>query len=176
MQKFKENPYPPLKPLTWKKSSNPHEKTKPKNLKQINTHKEKQTEVREKVIWMVLFPTLLATKHTKKTISSFNFVTLYQTCSITYMPWPGNRALTWWRWSRAMEAMHVSIYFECNDMHNNMKRVPKEFMNSIRKNKVGFWVDRKESFVSFGHRAWCLLPWVSWFGAKGLCGVDQREK
>ena len=78
MQKFIQNPYPPLKPPTWKKSSNPHEKTKPKNLKQINTHKEKQTEVREKVIWMVLFPTLLATKHTKKNHQ------LLQFCN----PWP----------------------------------------------------------------------------------------
>ena len=38
-----------------------------------------------------------------------------------------------------MEAMHVPIYFECYDVHDDMKRVPKEFMNLIRKDKVGFW-------------------------------------
>ena len=75
----------------------------------------------------------------------------------------------------------MSIYFECNDMHNNMKRVPKEFMNSIRKNRVGFWVDRKESFVSFGHRCLGLELGVFCHGSLGLeqrvwSGVDQREK
>ena len=38
----------------------------------------------------------------------------------------------------ALDAMHVPIYVERYDMHDDMKRVPKEFMNSIRKNTVGF--------------------------------------
>ena len=70
------------------KSSNPHEKTKPWNLKQFNTHREKQTQVRERVIQLVLLPTLLATKRTQKIIISLNFVTLYHTWSVTHMPWP----------------------------------------------------------------------------------------
>ena len=54
------------------------------------------------------------------------------------------------------------IYFECNDVHDNMKRVPKEFMNSIRKNKVGFWIDRRKSVVLFGHGflVWSLVSFA----------------
>ena len=123
-----------------RKSSNPHEKTKPKNLKQINTHKEKQTQVKERVIWLVLFPTLLAAKQKKKKkiIISFNFVTLYQTRSMIHMPQPSNGAPMQWCWSRAIKAMHLSIYFKCYDVHDDMKRVPKEFMNLIKTR----WVSR----------------------------------
>ena len=161
MQKFIQNPYPPLKPPTWKKSSNPHEKTKPKNLKQINTHKENQTQVRESDL-IGSFPHSLGSQTHKKIIISFNFVALYQTRSMTHMPRPGDGAPMWWCWSRAMEAMHVPIYFECYDVHDDMKRVPKEFMNSIRKNKVGFWVDRRKSVVLFGHGflVWSLVSFA----------------
>ena len=67
----------------------------------------------------------------------------------------------------------MPIYFKCYNMHDDMNRVPKEIMNSIRKNKVGSWVDRRESFVLFGHGCLglelaCLLPWVSQFGAEVL--------
>ena len=75
----------------------------------------------------------------------------------------------------------MPIYFKCYNMHDDMNRVPKEIMNSIRKNKVGSWVDRRESFVLFGHGCLglelaCLLPWVSQFGAEGWSGANQREK
>ena len=58
--------------------------------------------------------------------------------------------------------MHVPIYFECYDMHNDMKRVPKEFMNSMRKNKVGFWVDRRKSVVLLRHGflVWSLVSFA----------------
>ena len=160
MHKFIQNPYPPPKPPTWRnhqtpktsnpeKSSNPHEKPKARNLKQINTHRENKNQVRKRVIWLVLFPTLLATKHTKKIIISFNFITLYQTRSVTHMLRLGNGAPMRWCWARVMEAMHVPIYFECYNVHDDMKKAPKEFMNSIRKNKMGFSVDWRKSFVSF---------------------------
>ena len=77
------------------KSSNPHEKTKPRTLKQFNTHKEKKTQVRERVNRLVLFPTLLVAKRTQKIIISLNFVTLYQTRSVTHMPQPSDEAPMW---------------------------------------------------------------------------------
>ena len=156
------------------KSSNPHEKTKPRNLKQFNTHREKKTQVRERVNRLVLFPTLLVAKRTQKIIISLNFVTLYQTRSVTHMPRPSDEALMWWRWSHAMEAMevmHVSIYFKCYDVHNDMKRVPKEFMNLIRKDKVGFWVDRRKNVIFFGHG--CLGLELSVF-CHGSLSLEQR--
>ena len=161
------------------KSSNPHEKTKPRTLKQFNTHKEKKTQVRERVNRLVLFPTLLVAKRTQKIIISLNFVTLYQTRSVTHMPRPGDRAPMRWRWSRAMEAMHVPIYFECYDVHDDMKRVPKEFMNSTRKNKVGFWVDWRKSVILFGHGFFGLELGVFCHGSISLeqrVGVEQIEE
>ena len=72
----------------------------------------------------------------------------------------------------AIKAMHVPIYFECYDMHNDMKRVPKEFMNSMRKNKVGFWVDRRKSVVLLGHGflVWSLVSFAMGFSvwSRGL--------
>ena len=127
-----------------KKSSNPHEKTKPRNLKQINTHKEKTNPGQRESDLIGSFPHSLSNqthKKKKKIIISFNFVTLYQTRSVTHMPRPSNGARMQWFWActmEAMEAMHVSIYFECYDVHDNMKKVRKEFMNSIMKNKMGF--------------------------------------
>ena len=132
------------------KSSNPREKTKPRNLKQTNTHREKNPSQRESDL-NSSFPHSLSNQtqqqitthththtHTHKTIISFNFVTLYQTQSMIYMPRPSDEASTRWRRSCAMEAMPVPIYFEHYDVDNNVKRVPKEVMDSIRRNKVDF--------------------------------------
>ena len=202
MHKFIQNPYPPPKPPTWrnhqtpktsnpekssnretsnpKKSSNPHEKPKARNLKQINTHRENKNQVRKRVIWLVLFPTLLATKHTKKIIISFNFITLYQTRSVTHMLRLGNGAPMRWCWARVMEAMHVPIYFECYNVHDDMKKVPKEFMNSIRKNKVVFRVDRRKSVVLLGHGflVWSLVSFAMGlsFVAKGLEWIRSKRE
>ena len=77
-----------------RKSSKPHEKTKPRNLKQINTHKEKQTQVRESDL-IGSFPHSLGSQTHKKIIISFNFVALYQTRSMTHMPRPGDGAPMW---------------------------------------------------------------------------------
>ena len=54
------------------------------------------------------------------------------------------------------------IYFKCYDVHDDMKRVPKEFMNSIRKNKVVFRVDRRKSVVLLGHGflVWSLVSFA----------------
>ena len=54
-------------------------------------------------------------------------------------------------------------------------------MDSIRKNKVGFWVDRRESFVLFGHGCLGLELGVFSHGSLDLkqrvwSGSDQREK
>ena len=81
----------------------------------------------------------------------------------------------------AMEAMHVLIYFEWYDVHDDVKKVPKEFMDSIRKNKVGFWVDRRNSFVLFGHRCLGLELGVFCHGSLDLkqrvwSESNQREK
>ena len=81
----------------------------------------------------------------------------------------------------AMEAMHVPIYFECYGMHDDMKKVPKEFMNSIRKNKMGFSVDRRKSFILFGHGCLGLELGVFCHGSLDLkqrvwSGSNQREK
>ena len=67
--------------------------------------------------------------------------------------------------------MHVSIYFKCYDVHNDMKRVPKEFMNLIRKDKVGFWVDRRKNVIFFGHG--CLGLELSVF-CHGSLSLEQR--
>ncbi|XP_030923922.1 isocitrate dehydrogenase [NAD] regulatory subunit 3, mitochondrial isoform X2 [Quercus robur] len=75
---------------------------------------------------------------------------LNQTRSVTYMPRPGDGApravtlipgdgigpLVTGAVEQVMEAMHAPIYFERYDVHGDMKRVPEEVMDSIRKNKV----------------------------------------
>ena len=73
----------------------------------------------------------------------------------------------------------MPIYFECYDVHDDMKRVPKEFMNSIRKNKVGFWVDRRKSVVLFGRGCLGLELGVFCHGSLGLeqrVGVEQIKE
>ena len=75
----------------------------------------------------------------------------------------------------------MPIYFECYNVHDDMKKVPKEFMNSIMKNKVGFWVDRRKSFVLFGHGCLGLELGVFCHGSLDLkqrvwSGSNQREK
>ena len=75
----------------------------------------------------------------------------------------------------------MPIYFEFYDVHDDMKRVPKEFMNSIRKNKVGFWVDRRKSVVLFGRRCLGFELGVFCHGSLSLeqrvwSGANQREK
>ena len=56
----------------------------------------------------------------------------------------------------------MPIYFECYGMHDDMKKVPKEFMNSIRKNKMGFSVDRRKSIVllAMGVWVWSLVSFA----------------
>ena len=75
----------------------------------------------------------------------------------------------------------MPIYFECYDVHDDMKRVPKEFMNSTRKNKVGFWVDRRKSVILFGHGFFGLELGFFCHGSLGLeqrvwSEANQREK
>ncbi|KAA8535933.1 hypothetical protein F0562_028411 [Nyssa sinensis] len=70
--------------------------------------------------------------------------------SVTYMPRPGDGApravtlipgdgigpLVTGAVERVMGAMHAPVYFERYEVHGNMKSVPPEVMESIRKNKV----------------------------------------
>ena len=65
----------------------------------------------------------------------------------------------------------MPIYFECYDVHDDMKRVPKEFMNLIMKDKVGFWVDRRKNVILFCHR--CLGLELSVFCHRSL-GLEQK--
>ncbi|CAN4075460.1 unnamed protein product [Withania somnifera] len=72
------------------------------------------------------------------------------TRSVTYMPRPGDgtpRAVTLipgdgigplvtGAVEQVMEAMHAPVYFERYEVHGDMKSVPPEVMDSIRKNKV----------------------------------------
>ncbi|XP_031379387.1 isocitrate dehydrogenase [NAD] regulatory subunit 1, mitochondrial isoform X2 [Punica granatum] len=70
--------------------------------------------------------------------------------SVTYMPRPGDgapRAVTLipgdgigpmvtGAVEQVMSAMHAPVYFEKYDVHGDMKRVPEEVIESIKKNKV----------------------------------------
>ncbi|XP_054787108.1 isocitrate dehydrogenase [NAD] regulatory subunit 1, mitochondrial isoform X2 [Prosopis cineraria] len=70
--------------------------------------------------------------------------------SVTYMPRPGDGApravtlipgdgigpLVTNAVEQVMEAMHSPVYFERYEVHGDMKRVPQEVIDSIRKNKV----------------------------------------
>ncbi|KAF8029150.1 hypothetical protein BT93_E1738 [Corymbia citriodora subsp. variegata] len=70
--------------------------------------------------------------------------------SVTYMPRPGDGAprgvtlipgdgigpLVTASVEEIMSAMHAPVYFEKYDVHGDMKRVPEEVIESIRKNKV----------------------------------------
>ncbi|CAN1226070.1 Isocitrate dehydrogenase [NAD] regulatory subunit 1, mitochondrial [Linum perenne] len=70
--------------------------------------------------------------------------------SVTYMPRPGDgtpRAVTLipgdgigplvtGAVEQVMEAMHAPVYFERYDVHGDMKKVPQEVLDSIKKNKV----------------------------------------
>lgn len=70
--------------------------------------------------------------------------------SVTYMPRPGDGAprgvtlipgdgigpLVTASVEEVMSAMHAPVYFEKYDVHGDMKRVPEEVIESIRKNKV----------------------------------------
>jgi isocitrate dehydrogenase (NAD+) len=92
-----------------------------------------------------VFKQLLSKPPTPGHISSLN-----PTRSVTYMPRPGDgspRAVTLipgdgigplvtGAVEQVMEAMHAPVYFERFDVHGEMKRVPEEVMDSIRKNKV----------------------------------------
>lgn len=73
-----------------------------------------------------------------------------QTRSVTYMPRPGDGAprpvtlipgdgigpLVTGAVEQVMEAMHAPVYFERYEVHGDMKAVPQEVIESIRKNKV----------------------------------------
>ncbi|KAI9127632.1 hypothetical protein K1719_000625 [Acacia pycnantha] len=70
--------------------------------------------------------------------------------SVTYMPRPGDGApravtlipgdgigpLVTNAVEQVMEAMHAPVYFERYEVYGDMKRVPQEVLDSIRKNKV----------------------------------------
>ncbi|TKY57549.1 Isocitrate dehydrogenase of NAD regulatory subunit 1 [Spatholobus suberectus] len=70
--------------------------------------------------------------------------------SVTYMPRPGDGAprgvtlipgdgigpLVTEAVEQVMEAMHAPLYFERYEVHGDMRRVPEEVLDSIRKNKV----------------------------------------
>ncbi|KAI4375786.1 hypothetical protein MLD38_013612 [Melastoma candidum] len=70
--------------------------------------------------------------------------------SVTYMPRPGDGApravtlipgdgigpLVTDAVEQVMSAMHAPVYFERYEVHGDMKRVPEEVMESIKKNKV----------------------------------------
>lgn len=72
------------------------------------------------------------------------------TRSVTYMPRPGDGAprpvtlipgdgvgpLVTGAVEQVMEAMHAPVYFEKYDIHGDMKSVPQEVIESIKKNKV----------------------------------------
>ncbi|KAI5647716.1 hypothetical protein M9H77_33721 [Catharanthus roseus] len=78
------------------------------------------------------------------------FLSLVSTRSVTYMPRPGDGApravtlipgdgigpLVTGAVEQVMEAMHAPVYFEKYDVHGDMKSVPQEVFDSIRKNKV----------------------------------------
>ncbi|KAF5453831.1 hypothetical protein F2P56_023549 [Juglans regia] len=75
---------------------------------------------------------------------------LSQTRSVTYMPRPGDGTprgvtlipgdgigpLVTGAVERVMEAMHAPVYFERYEVHGDMKKVPEEVIESIKKNKV----------------------------------------
>ncbi|TXG59895.1 hypothetical protein EZV62_014468 [Acer yangbiense] len=75
---------------------------------------------------------------------------LIPTRSVTYMPRPGDGAprtvtllpgdgigpLVTGAVEQVMEAMHAPLYFEKYDVHGDMKKVPQEVIDSIKKNKV----------------------------------------
>ena len=70
--------------------------------------------------------------------------------SVTYMPRPGDGAprpvtlipgdgigpLVTGAVEQVMDAMHAPVYFERYEVHGDMKKVPEEVLESIRKNKV----------------------------------------
>uniref|UniRef100_A0A2C9WD01 Isopropylmalate dehydrogenase-like domain-containing protein n=1 Tax=Manihot esculenta TaxID=3983 RepID=A0A2C9WD01_MANES len=70
--------------------------------------------------------------------------------SVTYMPRPGDGAprpvtlipgdgigpLVTGAVEQVMEAMHAPVYFERYEVHGDMKKVPEEVIESIKKNKV----------------------------------------
>ncbi|GMH11348.1 hypothetical protein Nepgr_013189 [Nepenthes gracilis] len=78
-----------------------------------------------------------------------NALTLWSR-SVTYMPRPGDGApravtlipgdgigpLVTGAVEQVMEAMHAPVYFEKCEVHGDMKKVPEEVIESIRKNKV----------------------------------------
>ncbi|XP_021762498.1 isocitrate dehydrogenase [NAD] regulatory subunit 1, mitochondrial-like isoform X2 [Chenopodium quinoa] len=70
--------------------------------------------------------------------------------SVTYMPRPGDGAprkvtlipgdgigpLVTGAVEQVMEAMHAPVYFEKHEVRGNMKKIPEEVLDSIRKNKI----------------------------------------
>ncbi|PON66228.1 Isocitrate and isopropylmalate dehydrogenases family [Parasponia andersonii] len=86
----------------------------------------------------------------RPTPAAFGPKTEPNTRSVTYMPRPGDGAprpvtlipgdgigpLVTNGVEQVMEAMHAPVYFERYEIHGDMKRVPEEVLESIRKNKV----------------------------------------
>ena len=130
---------------------------------------------------MVLFPTLLATKHTQKNHQLLQFrnplldlfhnphaSTRQQSFDmVTLVPCDGGDA--------RVDLLRVQRHAQQHE------ESPQGIHELDQENKVGFWVDRKESFVSFGQRCLGLELDIFCHGSLGLeqrvwSGVDQREK
>ena len=56
--------------------------------------------------------------------------------AVTLIPGDGIGPLVTGAVEQVMDAMHAPVYFERYDVHGDMKSVPPEVMDSIRKNKV----------------------------------------
>ncbi|KAF7129643.1 hypothetical protein RHSIM_Rhsim10G0199600 [Rhododendron simsii] len=86
---------------------------------------------------------------------------LGSTRSVTYMPRPGDGApravtlipgdgigpLVTGAVEQVMEAMHAPVYFERYEIHGDMKKVPQEAIDSIKKNKLRKELDLYASLV-----------------------------
>ncbi|XP_057542145.1 isocitrate dehydrogenase [NAD] regulatory subunit 1, mitochondrial-like [Amaranthus tricolor] len=91
-------------------------------------------------------------KHLIKTSPGQNPTNPWLLCSrsVTYMPRPGDGAprkvtlipgdgigpLVTGAVEQIMEAMHAPVYFEKHEVHGNMKKIPEEVLDSIKRNKI----------------------------------------
>ena len=125
------------------------------------------------MIWLVLFPTLLAAKHTKKNHHLLQFRNLL--LDLIYDP----HASTWWR------SFDVVMLVSCDggDARADLLWVlwrawrheeSPQGIHELDQEEQGGFLGRlkKECYFIwpwvFWFGAWCLLPWVSQFGAEGL--------
>ncbi|CAI9111288.1 OLC1v1011476C1 [Oldenlandia corymbosa var. corymbosa] len=69
-------------------------------------------------------------------IGGRNYSTFAAPRAVTLIPGDGIGPLVTGAVEQVMEAMHAPLYFEKYDVHGDMKNVPQEVLDSIRKNKV----------------------------------------